>query len=620
MKRALLKSALFGLLAAISLSTPAHAWWNKEWTQRTPLTVDTSTAVSEPVGSTPVLVRLHVNNFDFASAREDGGDLRFVAADDQTELPYQVEKYDSLIGEAFVWVRVPAVAPGAQTKLWLYHGNPIAAPSSVTGAWDADTILVYHFGEGSQPARDHSPAGNHAETGGLAVEGSLSGTGLFLNGSTPVRIPGTPSFAWPVSGPLTWSAWIKAAAPQENAVLFSRRDGSQAAFVVGVDQGAPYVAITDATGTTRSPSGDKLVPDRWHHLAVTAEGSRVTLYLDDASLATLNASLPALNGPAILGGDTQSGAIGFIGEVDELTIARTARSAGFLKLAALSQGGEAALVTLGQAEVSGSGHGSRLGEAMEHVSLFGDIANNMMFDGWIAVFVCIIMIIVGWSVAIAKFSYLNKIQKGSESFIKQWKEVSSDLTALDHNNAESVQSLGGTASAATQKLIRQSPHYHVYQIGSEEIRHRLTRKGGFAGLSARSIQAIKASLDSGLTHETDRLNRGLVYLTISIAGGPYVGLLGTVVGVMITFAVIAKTGEVEVNSIAPGIASALLATVAGLLVAIPALFIYSYLNTRIKSLTSSMRTFIDEFIAKMAEFYPSKGDVLRAAATTEEKE
>lgn len=128
MKRALLKSALFGLLAAISLSTPAHAWWNKEWTQRTPLTVDTSTAVSEPVGSTPVLVRLHVNNFDFASAREDGGDLRFVAADDQTELPYQVEKYDSLIGEAFVWVRVPAVAPGAQTKLWLYHGNPIAAP------------------------------------------------------------------------------------------------------------------------------------------------------------------------------------------------------------------------------------------------------------------------------------------------------------------------------------------------------------------------------------------------------------------------------------------------------------------------------------------------------------
>ncbi|OAM90182.1 DUF2341 domain-containing protein [Termitidicoccus mucosus] len=620
MNRSLLKLALCGLLAAISLSVPAQAWWNQEWTRRTSLTVDTAAGIADPVGTAPVLVRLHVNNFDFASAREDGADLRFVAADDKTELPYQIEKYDSLIGEAFVWVNVPAIAPGAQTKLWLYHGNPVAAAASATGAWDADTILVYHFGEGSQPARDHSAAGNHAETGGLAVEGSLSGTGLYLNGATPVRIPGISSFAWRAGGPLTWTSWLKSSAPQENAILFSRRDGPQAAFVIGVDQGAPYVAVTTATGTTRSPAGDKLTPDRWHHLAVVADGSRVTLYLDGASLATLNASLPALNGPAILGGDTQPGATGFIGEVDELAIARAARPAGFIKLAALSQGGEAALVTLGQAETSGSGHGSRLGEAMEHVSLFGDIANNMMFDGWIAVFVCIIMIIVGWSVAVAKFSYLNKIQKGSEAFIRQWKEVSSDLTTLDHNNPESVQSLGGTASAATQKLIRQSPLYQIYQIGSDEIRHRLTRKGGFAGLSARSIQAIKASLDSGLTHETDRLNRGLVYLTISIAGGPYVGLLGTVVGVMITFAVIAKTGEVEVNSIAPGIASALLATVAGLLVAIPALFIYSYLNTRIKSLTSKMRTFIDEFTAKMAEFYPSKGDVLRAAATNEEKE
>jgi biopolymer transport protein ExbB len=73
---------------------------------------------------------------------------------------------------------------------------------------------------------------------------------------------------------------------------------------------------------------------------------------------------------------------------------------------------------------------------------------------------------------------------------------------------------------------------------------------------------------------------------------------------MITFAIISKTGEVEVASIAPGIASALLATVFGLLVAIPALFVYSYLSSRIKDLLASMQIFIDEFIAKMAEIYP----------------
>jgi biopolymer transport protein ExbB len=76
-----------------------------------------------------------------------------------------------------------------------------------------------------------------------------------------------------------------------------------------------------------------------------------------------------------------------------------------------------------------------------------------------------------------------------------------------------------------------------------------------------------------------------------------------VVGVMITFALIAKSGEVDVNAIAPGIASALLATVAGLVVAIPALFVYSYLNNSIKSMVGEIQVFIDEFVAKMAEFY-----------------
>ena len=136
-------------------------------------------------------------------------------------------------------------------------------------------------------------------------------------------------------------------------------------------------------------------------------------------------------------------------------------------------------------------------------------------------------------------------------------------------------------------------------------------------MSGRSITAIKASLDAGLTREVHRLNSGLVSLTIGIAGGPYVGLMGTVVGVMITFAVIAKTGQVEVNSIAPGIASALLATVFGLLVAIPALFLYSFLNSRIKDAVSDMQIFIDEFITKMAEFYPET-DARKGAASKQE--
>jgi biopolymer transport protein ExbB len=95
----------------------------------------------------------------------------------------------------------------------------------------------------------------------------------------------------------------------------------------------------------------------------------------------------------------------------------------------------------------------------------------------------------------------------------------------------------------------------------------------------------------------------MVLLTVSISGGPFLGLLGTVVGVMITFAAIAASGDVNINAIAPGISAALLATVAGLAVAIPALFGYNYLIVRNKNVTANMQVFVDEFVTRVAELY-----------------
>jgi biopolymer transport protein ExbB len=95
----------------------------------------------------------------------------------------------------------------------------------------------------------------------------------------------------------------------------------------------------------------------------------------------------------------------------------------------------------------------------------------------------------------------------------------------------------------------------------------------------------------------------MVLLTIAISGGPFLGLLGTVVGVMITFAAIAAAGDVNVNAIAPGIAAALVATVAGLAVAIPALFGYNWLLTRIKNVGATLQVFGDELVTKVAEAY-----------------
>jgi biopolymer transport protein ExbB len=72
---------------------------------------------------------------------------------------------------------------------------------------------------------------------------------------------------------------------------------------------------------------------------------------------------------------------------------------------------------------------------------------------------------------------------------------------------------------------------------------------------------------------------------------------------MITFAAIAATGDVNINAIAPGIAAALVATVAGLAVAIPALFGYNWLGSRIKDQVADMHVFVDELVTRLSEEY-----------------
>ncbi|RZJ43876.1 MAG: DUF2341 domain-containing protein [Brevundimonas sp.] len=602
MKKSLLLLTAPLLLTGVSRAADtedAAPWWNTAWTQRQTLTLDTGgdgAGLSEKPGTATVLVRLSDGNFPFAGAREDGSDLRFIAADGKTRLAYQIESWDNLLNEGYVWVKVPDPGAGSKETIFVYSGNPAPdAGPKAEDAYDADTVLAWHFaGRGAAPA-DTTSNGNNATAPATTAEGSLIGNGLRLL-ATPVLLPESPSLEWKADQALTVSTWIKPAALQDNAIILSRGEGAQSVQVL-LNQGVPVIRL----GTRTSAAGAPVTAGSWNHLALVAGEGKVQLFLNGAAYASLDGGLPALTTPISLGAETS----GFAGELDELTISTVARPEAWIKLAAVNQGAtDAAQRTVVLGAVEGGEAAEAHSGMLEHVMLFGDIAKNMMFDGWIAIGVCVIMIIVGWTVAVKKFLYLNSIEKGTKVFLRQWKSLSTDLTALDHGDKSSVSSLGGQVAAGEQELIEKSPLYHIYQIGSDEIRHRLAKDGTRAqGLNGRSIQAIRASLDAGLVHERHRLSDGLVYLTISIAGGPYVGLLGTVVGVMITFAIIAKSGEVNVNSIAPGIASALLATVVGLVVAIPALFIYSYLNGRIKNSLGLMQVFIDEFVAKMAEFY-----------------
>jgi biopolymer transport protein ExbB len=588
---------------------PAN-WWNPEWTARQKITLNAGTdglPLDGPPGSPAVLVRLS-GDFAFAAAREDGSDLRFIGPDHKTPLPSHIERWDGLLNEAFVWVKVPDLKAGAATDIWLYYGNPAAeSPHDPIGTYDEDTIGVYHFSGTSGAPADSSPAGINMEGTGVPVATALIGGGVRFTGQNSLTIPADPATGWTANGAMTLSVWIKPAALGPNQILFSRR-GDGKAFLLGLDNGIPFVSVEAGQGVQRTPAGVAVTAGTWNHLAVTSLNGIMTLYLNGGVYGTVSAALPGLGGIATIGQDTAPGAAdsGFAGEMDELVISKIARSPAAIKLAAVNQGStaDAARFLVTAAEEAGSA--VEHSEIMEHFMLIGDISKSLTIDGWIVIWACALLAAIGWGVAIGKLLYLNKIAGSSKVFLKQWENISTDITALDHSDADSVKSMGGNTSRKEQKVMKESPLFHLYHLGSQEIQHRVKgANGDFKGLSERSITSIRALLDGGATRETQKLQSKLVFLTIGIAGGPYLGLLGTVIGVMITFAVIAKSGEVEINSIAPGIAGALLATVAGLLVAIPALFAYSYLASRIKDTVLNMQVFIDEFIARIAEAYPS---------------
>jgi biopolymer transport protein ExbB len=143
--------------------------------------------------------------------------------------------------------------------------------------------------------------------------------------------------------------------------------------------------------------------------------------------------------------------------------------------------------------------------------------------------------------------------------------------------------------------------WRLYRMGVKELHNRQAQ--GMKALSPNSIEAIRASMDGVRTQENQALGARLGILSNAIAGGPYIGLLGTVLGIMVVFLGTAMAGDVNINAIAPGMAAALLATAMGLFVAIPALFGYNRLIGRNKDVSADMRVFVDEFVTRLAEIH-----------------
>jgi biopolymer transport protein ExbB len=558
------KGVVGGVLAAIatvSIATPALAWWEADYAYRTRINLNTAAAgVTGEVSRAPVLIRLHSGNFNFADVKADGSDLRFVAGDDRTPLKFHIEKWDVPNNQALVWIDVQGLQPGQAAAVYAYYGNEAAsAGQDVAGTFGPDYRLVYHFNNEGAP-RDATANGANASGGEGRNAGGLIGNSLVLDGTAPVTLPAS-AFA---NGPVSVSFWVK---PNGDGPIFAL----PGALSLVSENGQLFI---DANG--ERSAGAALAAGAWAHVALVNDGQATRLFIGGQPAGEVEGALGAASGPAVLGQ-------GFAGEIDELRVAGVALPQAAFQLAAASEGQGARLVSADTAEqVETGGH-----------NYFGILFSALTFDAWIVIGILAVMLALAIWVMITKGLLLSRVGAANDDFLDAYGQQS--RRGGDHDGLPAFDPGVGAASSTLGRL---------YQIGRRELTERLAEgraSGSRFAIRAQSIAAIRSALDAGQVRESQRLNKQMVLLTIAISGGPFIGLLGTVLGVMITFASVAAAGEVNINAIAPGIAAALLATVAGLAVAIPALFGYNYLLSRVEEITADNQIFVDELEKRIAE-------------------
>ncbi|MHC8339671.1 DUF2341 domain-containing protein [Pseudomonas sp. HLT2-19-2] len=565
------------------LPATAQAWWQDDWHYRKQISVDTTpqgAAINDALGRTALLVRLHTGNFTFDGVKEDGSDLRFVAADDKTVLNHQIESFDPLMGMALIWVDVPKVEGGQRQDIWMYYGNQ-KGPATGNGqlTFDPNYTALYHFdGANATPAKDTTAYGNTAQNAtGASIDGVI-GRALQWNGQ-PLLLPASPSLQHNAGSAFTFSAWLRVDQANGEQVVLTRREGINN-LLLGLSQGTPFVEIDGQ----RAVSAHPLNPGQWQHLALTAEGSKVTLYVSGRETANLAVAMPAFNSIMSIGADlpseTASAYQPFSGAMDELRLSKIARPAAQLLADANSQGAESRLVAYGvDEEQSGYGFGS-----------LGFLLNAVPIDAWVIIAVLVLMMFQSWVIMIRKNRMVSLVSTANEAFREQFAKVGTRLEMF----------------ADDQELaqrLRYSSLWRLYLVAVKEIRTRREQGADTSSVSAATIEAIRCSMDGVRTRENQALSAKLSTLSNAIAGGPYIGLLGTVLGIMVVFLGTAMAGDVNINAIAPGMAAALLATAMGLFVAIPALFGYNRLITRNKEVSADMRVFVDEFITRLAEMH-----------------
>ncbi len=329
-----------------------NGWWNVGWKYRKQLTFQNS-AQNENLNNFPVLVKLTASNFDFSKAQSTGYDIRFLDTDGNTELPYEIEKWDTAAQEAYVWVKVPQVDASSNSDyIYMYYGNSVAVNAQSTiNVWDSNYAGVWHLKEnGNGTAYEFQDSTNHANgTGGDGTSalgptktnsGKIDG-GQSFGGNHYIGLGNNYSFERTNS--FTVEGWAKANSLASRAIFAKLLAGAVATgYQLRLDSSGKYVffLINSVSGNNYiKVTGDTTVATgTFYHVVATYDGSSsasgVKMYVNGVpqnltvNSNTLTSSI--INGVSARIGSGEFISNPFDGVLDEVRISTGVRSSAWV--------------------------------------------------------------------------------------------------------------------------------------------------------------------------------------------------------------------------------------------------------------------------------------------------
>lgn len=251
-------------------------------------------------------------------------------------------------------------------------------------------------------------------------------------------------------------------------------------------------------------------------------------------------------------------------------------------------------------------------------------------EGKLTIGMLVIVSLFSWTVIITKARQLYRARTMAKKFFEAFRATRDPMELFKRGEEFPGAPAFEVYSAGAEEL-----GYHLKNnpIRLEQIDRRSVAKGDPVAaletdllarsirtkISSASFDSVKVALERAVSTQALSLEKGMIILSTAVAGGPFIGLLGTVWGVMETFSGIARVQAASLTAMAPGVAGALIATVVGLFVAIPAMFAYNYMITSIRAITQELDNFTTEYATSIEHKYVDNRSIAEEIAQAFEK-